>query len=135
MATVRELEQQIRQLRSRMEAHGLFMEDLETMKLPERSDHIPFGSSGHMAFLGLSRVEDPEEVQEDGNEVYKSPKTGRHYTLVDEMSAVQMMRPMDPDKGIKLVLRQKVNAFESGPPPVPDDAPAMFIPPGMERIR
>lgn len=135
MANVRELEQQIIDLRAMMEEHGLFVESLETMKMPERRDHIPFGSAAHMSFLGLTLVDDPEEERESGYEVYKSIKTGRHYRLLYEMSAIQMMRPMDPDKAIKLVLRQKVNAFESGPPPVPDDAPAMFIPPGMERIR
>lgn len=100
----------------------------------ERPDYIGFGTPKHQAFLGLETVEDVPAAKADGYTVLKGRETDQNYRLVDEMGAVQMMRPIDPDKAVLLVLRQKINTFEAGTPEPPEGAPAIFRPPGMRLI-
>ena len=131
MATNKELEQRIAQLeRALAAATSGAGTQRQPVRLPEkeRRDYVPFGSDGHRAFLGLELVDDVEEAKANLFAVYKSPDTGKHYRLVDEMQAVQTMRPMDPDKAILMVLRQKVTAFESGEPQPFPGAPPRFDP-------
>jgi hypothetical protein len=132
MATQKDLEQRVAQLERRLAAQGIDPQASAGDVVPpeQRRDYIEFGSDKHMAFLGLARVEDAEEARRNLYTVYTSPETGDAYRLVDEMQAVQAMRPMDPDKGILMVLRQKVSAFESGPPQPFPGAPPRFNPEG-----
>ena len=132
MATTRELEQRIAQLEQLLaEALGTGTRQ-QTRRVPEeeRLDHVPFGSDKHLAFLGLDKVDDVAEAQKSLYVVHTSPESGDSYRLTDEMQAVQAMRPMDPDKAILMVLRQKVAAFESGTPKPFPGAPPRFNPEG-----
>ena len=92
----------------------------------KRPDYMEFGSPEHAIFLGLVPIESADEAEE--RTVYKSRKTERLYCLDDEIAAVRFFPGVDPDKAILLVLRQKVNTFESGPPQVPAHAPPMWTP-------
>ena len=133
MPTNTELEKRIKQLEQQLaEALGIGTREQAPRRVPEkqRRDHIPFGSDGHLAFLGLERVDDVEEARKNLFVVYTSPESATSYRLIDEMQAVQMMKPMDPDKAILMVLRQKVSAFESGEPEPFPGAPARFNPEG-----
>lgn len=127
MATTKELEDRIAQMEAQLARAGLAVPPRPASDT-ERADYIPFGSAGHMAYLGLATVDDIAEAHEAGQTVITSRKTGKTYRLVDEMSAAMMMRPMDPDKAILLVLKGKIDSFESGAPKAPDDAPPLFAP-------
>lgn len=86
----------------------------------ERADYIPFGSPEHAGYLGIVEVESEKQAKDEGFEVtYKSPKTGKLYRLADELGASVHHPEWPPEVAAKTVLRQKVSAFESGPPPVP----------------
>ena len=132
MATTnKELEQKIVHLEQLLARHGIGEKPLEPGAIPpeERSDYIEFGSDKHMVFLGLERVVDIEEAKANSFIVYTSP-TKKSYRLTDEVSAARMMLPLDPPKGILMILREKVSSFESGPPKPFKGAPERFIPPG-----
>ena len=131
MPTTKELEQKIDELTALVARHGIRDSPTERGAIPpeERSDYIEFGSDKHAAFLGLERVDDIEEAEKSGYIVYTSPK-GKSYRLLDEVGAARMMLPLDPPKGILMILREKVSSFESGPPKPFKGAPARFIPPG-----
>ena len=131
MATNKELEKQIAQLTALLAAHGIGTQAQARGDIPleERQDYIPFGSDKHLTFLGLAKVGDVEEAQKNRYTVYASA-SGTSYRLLDELGAALMMRPLDPDKGILLVLRQKISSFESGRPEPFPGAPTRFIPPG-----
>ena len=131
MATNKELEQKIAHLEQLLARAGIGERPLAPGVVPpeERSDHIPFGSDKHLAFLGLAVVDDVEAAQKNRLTVYTSD-SGKSYRLTDELGAARLMVPLDPDKGILLVLREKVSSFESGPPKPFKGAPARFIPPG-----
>jgi hypothetical protein len=131
VATQKELEQRIAELEQLLASRGIVAEPVARSRRPEdQPDYIPFGSDKHMAFLGLERVEDMAQAEKLRQVVHVSPDTGTAYRLIDEMAAAQLMRPMDPDKSILLVLRQKVSSFESGMPEPFPGAPVRFIPPG-----
>jgi hypothetical protein len=132
MATQKELEQRLAQLETELAAlKGSERERTPGFVPPEqRRDYIEFGSDEHLAFLGLEKVADVEQARANLYTVYTSPDTGTAYRLIDEMQAVQIMRPMDPDKSILMVLRQKVSSFESGPPRPFPGAPPRFNPEG-----
>jgi hypothetical protein len=133
MATQKELEQKVAQLEQQIAAlaGGRLVEPIAGFVPPEqRRDYIEFGSDGHLGFLGLAYVDNIEEAKTNLYTVYISPDTKKAYRLIDEMQAVQAMRPMDPDKSILMVLRQKVSAFESGPPKPFPGAPPRFNPEG-----
>lgn len=85
----------------------------------ERADYIAFGSPEHMGFLGLAEAKDEKEAAASSTYgvTHKSPKTGRVYYLVDELSAIVAHRELEPRSAIELWLRQKVSSFESGGPP------------------
>jgi len=135
MATkAQELTDRVAQLEAALEALGAIIPS-EPVEDTDRPDYIAFGSPRHMAFLGIETVEDVSAAKESGYTVLKGRESDVQYRLVDEMSAVQLMRPMDPDKAILLVLRQKINAFESGKPQPPENAPKIFSPPGMQLYR
>lgn len=127
MATTKELEDRVAQLEAQLKQAGLSAPPKPASDA-DRADFIPFGSAKHLTFLGLVVVDDLEEAREAGQTVITSRKTGVSFRLADEMSAAMMMRPMDPDKAILLVLKGKIDSFESGAPKAPDDAPPLFAP-------
>ena len=131
MATNKELEQQIAHLEQLLARAGIGERPQEPGVVPpeERSDYIEHGSDKHLAFLGLERVGDIEEAKASGFVVYTSPKD-KSYRLLDEVGAARLMLPLEPSKGILMILREKVSSFESGPPKPFAGAPARFIPPG-----
>jgi hypothetical protein len=93
----------------------------------QRADYIELGSDKHRAWLGIEVVESVEVARKQGfNVTYESPKTGKTYRLMDELSGFEN-RP-DPEKAALNVLRQKVSSLESGPPQVPADAPPLWTP-------
>lgn len=132
MATQRELEQRIAQLEQLLAARGISAEAQSPGYVPpeQRSDYVEFGSDKHLAFLGLEKVGDVEEAKASAFTVYHSPETGTDYRLLDEMGAALSLHGMDPEKAILMVLRQKVSAFESGPPKPFPGAPPRFNPEG-----
>ena len=131
MATNKELEQQIAELTALLARAGIGPQPLEPGAIPpeQRSDYIEFGSDKHAAFLGLERVDNIEEAEKSGYIVYTSPKD-KSYRLLDEVGAARLMLPLEPSKGILMILREKVSSFESGRPKPFAGAPARFIPPG-----
>jgi len=131
MATQRELEQKVAQLEQLLVQYGIVAApDARAMRLEDRPDYIAFGSDKHLAFLGLLKVDDVEAAIQNRYTIFTSPDTGQTYRLIDEMNAALMMRPMDPDKAILMILRQKVSSFEAGEPQPFPGAPARFNPKG-----
>lgn len=126
VATIKELQREIAELRT-MLAQVIGLPPVQEPSDPTlRPDFIEFGSSEHAVFLGLVPIDSTEEAEERA--VYQSPRTKRLYCLDDEIAAVRFFPGVDPDKAILLLLRQKVNVFESGSPQVPENAPAMWEP-------
>ena len=86
------------------------------------SDYVEFGSDRHAMLLGLRKAEKDDELQRDG------------WTLEDLTAFGPAARP----EYLREVLRQKVSALGSGPPPTPqsDDplgphyAPSILDPAG-----
>jgi len=125
--TNRELQQEIAELRTLLEQlTGVPRSTAEPADPKDRPDFIEFGSPQHAVFLGIVPIKTVDQAEE--RTVYTSPRTGALYCLDDEIAAVRFFPGVDPDKAILLVLRQKVNVFESGPPEVPDHAPPMWEP-------
>jgi hypothetical protein len=128
MATVRELEKQVKALQSALERAGI-RSPVEPAQRPEdRADYIAPGSPEHAIFLGLVEVKDVEQAEAGGYTVYTSPSTSVVWRLEDETRPLSLYPGMDPEKAIRAVLRQKVSAFESGKPEIPDYAPPMWVP-------
>lgn len=126
MPTNRELEQEIAELRKMLaQLVGVPMAT-EPTDPTKRADYIEYGSPAHAIFLGLIPLETMDQAEE--RTTYTSPRTQKLYCLDDEIAAVRFFQGVDPDKAILLVLRQKVNVFESGPPQVPEHAPPMWQP-------
>ena len=122
MASVKDLEKQVDELRKLLEQRGIVVpEPAESGPGP---DYIEFGSAQHAALLGLVEATDEDE----GLTIFTSPTSGRKFRLVDENEPLRTYPAMDPDKSAQIVLRQKVNELEGGPPPVPDGAPPMWRP-------
>jgi len=127
---VKALREQVAQMQAMLEQLGVVPPD-KAARPEERSDYIAFGSEEHATFLGLIEVKDLDAAKEDQYTFLAARESDRHFRLADEMAAIRMMRPIEPTKAIKLVLRQKINCLESGIPQPPPDAPAIFSPPGM----
>jgi hypothetical protein len=130
MATNKELEQRVAQLERALAMATGNVPRSGRVPEAERRDYIEFGSEKHLAFLGLEKVDDVAAAEKNRYVVYTSPDTDQVYRLLDEMGAAAMLRPMDPDKAILMVLRQKVSSFESGPPKPFPGAPPRFNPEG-----
>ena len=129
MATkVSELEAQIRELRALMEAQGIRV-PLAAAEGEPRPDYVEFGSDQHAALLGLVEVVDGEDTSDFFT--YTSPASGRTFRLSDEYEPARTFPAMDPEKSARIVLRQKVGSLESGEPPIPKHAPAMWEPRDM----
>lgn len=89
----------------------------------DRPDYVEFGSPRHAAILGLLRIENNDVVDFI---TFTSPVNGQVYRLEDEVTP--FMHYSDPSQVARLVLRQKVSEFEAGAPPVPENAPLMWMP-------
>jgi len=126
MPTNTELQSELDGLKKLLRNAGLLREPRPANR---QTDYIEFGSPRHAALLGLVEVKDTEreQAQKDGYTLYIG-KSGRVWRLDDEIAALRHYPGIDPPKAILVVLRQKVNEIESGPPKVPEDAPPMFDP-------
>ena len=128
MASVRELEKQVKALQEALERAGI-RPPVEPAQRPEdRADYIAPGSPEHAIFLGLEQVDDVQQAEAEGYTVYTSPRTGTSWRLEDETRPLSLYPGMDPDKAIRSVLRQKASAFEQSEPVIPDHAPPMWQP-------
>lgn len=92
----------------------------------DRADYIAHGSPQHVQFVGLKVVD--EEDDPTGFATFTSKGTGITYRLEDEFGAVTAYPGVDPDKAALLLLRQKINEIEAGPPPIMDRAAEMWQP-------
>ena len=135
MATNKELEREVQELRKLVaQVMGVEVANISaTEDVTQRADYIPHGSDKHRQFLGLIEVNDLEDAKRNEYVLYESPDTGKVWRLEDELTPIQAFPGVDPDKVIKMFLRQKVSSFESGPPEVPDYAPPLFVPPPSAR--
>jgi len=124
MATSKDLERQVEEMRALLADHGIRPRP-EAVPLTERPDYIAHGSDRHAALLGLV------EVAEGDSRVtiatYTSPQSGRAFALEDEMDALRHYPGIDPVRAVQLVLQQKCNELEIAPT-VPANAQAMFQP-------
>jgi len=91
-----------------------------------QTDYMEFGSDEHRCYLGLVLVDKDDDPT--GYTTYTSQSTKRIYRLEDEIGVVSLHPGMDPEKAAIIVLRQKINELEGGPPPVPDNAPSLWQP-------
>lgn len=121
-ATIQQLQAQLDEIQALLAKAGITLPVEPAADPKDRVDYIEFGSPEHAAFLGLVKVEEAESERL----TYTSPKTGDIYALEDEVTP--FMGYPDPKQVAELVLRQKVSSFESGPPPIPEGAPPMWIP-------
>jgi len=121
MATVKELEEQLRTLQQTLEAHGIRQPAPAATRPEDRADYFAHGSDKHAAFLGLV----PAEPGDGDHITYTSPRTGRTFRLEDEIT--QFMTYHDPEKAAQLTLQQKVNELEIEPE-VPEDARPIWRP-------
>ena len=125
MTNVKDLEQQVADLKRLLAMHGI--REAEQFVPPETApDYIAHGSAEHVAFLGLVEVGEKDDASDFTT--FTSPETKRVYRLLDEVEAVRHFPGIDPEKAARLLLRQKVNSLESGKPQAPPDAPPMWKP-------
>jgi hypothetical protein len=124
MSKIEELQEQVKSLTSILVQSGLMP------RLAHRPEHAPdyiaHGSPQHAVFLGLVGVDDEDAARADGYTVYRSRTSGNAWRLDDEIGVMHHYPGVDPAKAALLVLRQKVNELESGPPQPPANAPEMF---------
>jgi len=133
MANRNDLEQQVEQLRRQnerltaaLEASGILAPQAPAGEdVTQRADYIEHGSAAHAALLGLVEVADPASHE---GATFTGPQSGIVWALADEYEPVRMYPGMDPDKSVRLVLRQKVGELEQGRPPVPENAPPLWRP-------
>lgn len=121
-ATIQQLQAQLDEIQALLAKAGITLPVEPVTDPKDRADYIEFGSPEHAAFLGLVKVKEAESDRL----AFTSPKTGDIYVLEDEVTP--FMGYPDPKQVAGLVLQQKVSSFESGPPPIPEDAPTMWVP-------
>ena len=121
MATTKQLEAELQQLKSMLEAQGIRAPVPLAEKPEDRADFFEHGSDKHAAFLGLV----PAKSGDEDHITFTSPRNGNTYRLEDEIT--QFMNYHDPEKAAQLTLQQKVNELEIKPE-VPDTALPMWRP-------
>jgi len=126
MATSKELEQRVQQLEALLERAGLAVKP-RSDKPEDRPDYIEWGSKKHAAFLGLVLLEDGQEPPIGQRHILPG-KDKQLYCLEDELGAMRFYPNLSLDEVVPVVLRQKINVFESDIPPIPDNAPTMWTP-------
>jgi hypothetical protein len=126
MAKLEDLQSELERMRAILVDAGL----LPKQKPEHNHDYIAHGSMEYAAMIGLVAVSDTEldQAKRDGYTVYISPKTKQAWRLEDEIGALRFYPGVEPKQACLVVLRQKVNGLESGPPRVPANAPPMFNP-------
>ena len=125
--TNQELEQRVRDLEKLLATRGIVARPAAaSAEDAERLNYIEFGSEQHAVLLGVLPVEDVAATEKGGDYVYTSPKTGKSYRLEDQVTP--FMHFPDPAQVARLVLRQRISVLEAGPPPIPEDAPALWNP-------
>ena len=126
MASNKELEQRVAELENLLARRGIVAPPGRVDEGTESHNYVPFGSERHAVLLGILPVEDVEKAKEYEYYVYTSPTTGKSYRLEDQVT--QFMHYPDPAQVARLVLQQKINVFEAGPPPPPDGALPLWNP-------
>lgn len=122
--TVKQLEAQVKELQAAL-AGVLGREVVQTAYDPtaQQPDFIAHGSPEHAALLGLVEV---DGASDDDFITYTSLNSKHTFRLEDQVTA--FMHFADPMQVAKLTLRQKVSELEAGVPPVPDNAPKLWVP-------
>lgn len=134
MATNRELEQEVQQLRADLQRAVQIMEAAGLVQPPvsddprDRPDFVDFGpdSPKYAAMLGLVILEEGQEPPMGQMHIAKG-QFGI-YCLEDEIGAMGKYPGLSLDEAVPVILRQKINSYESGQPPVPANAPPMWTP-------
>ena len=124
MPTNKELEKRVSDLENLLRRAGISMPREVSDDPTQRPDYIEPGGEGHLAFLGLVRV-NPDESDEVGFDK-RTGKDGTVYRLVDPVGPY--VGYADPGQAARIALLQKVENFESGPATVHDKALEMFVP-------
>jgi len=127
MATNRELEQQIQQLKALLASAGITAAVAPSDEPEDRPDYIAFGSEQHATFLGLVLLAEGEEPPQGQTHILTG-RDGQLYCLEDELGAMRFYPGLSLDEVAPVVLRQKINCLEGGPPPIPANAPKMWTP-------
>jgi hypothetical protein len=122
VATVKDLEREIADLKAAMAASGI--RTAASAEPGKAKDFVAYGSAEHAALLGLVEVEEGDSASL--YITFTSPVTGKTYRLEDEVTP--FLRYPDPGQMAKLVLRQKVSSFESGEAKIPEEVPSMWSP-------
>jgi len=126
LATNRELETRVQQLEALLERAGIAVRS-ESDEPQFRPDYIEFGSPEHAGFLGLVLLEDGQTPPQGQTHILAG-KDGQLYCLEDELGAMRFYPGLSLDEVAPVVLRQKINVLEGGPPPIPANAPSMWRP-------
>ena len=127
MATVRELEVQVRQLQEMLARAEITAQAPEITEPSDRPDYIGFGTPEHATFLGLVLLEDGQEPPQGQRHILKGT-SGQLYCLEDELGAMRFYPGLSLDEVVPVVLRQKINCHEAGVPAPPANAPDMWRP-------
>ena len=127
MATNRELEARVQQLEQMLAQFGIAAAPPPSDDPTARPDYIAFGSQEHATFLGLVLLDDGQEPPQGQTHILKG-KDGQLYCLEDELGAMRFYPGLSLSEVAPVVLRQKINCLEGGPPSIPDNAPAMWTP-------
>lgn len=123
---VKELEARLHELEQLLAAQGIRAPRQTATQEGPRPDYVAFGSPQHAAILGLVEVAEGEDTADVFT--YTSPNTAKTYRLADEYEPARTFPAMDPEKSARLLLKQKVGSLESGEPPIPENAPALWQP-------
>jgi hypothetical protein len=123
VATVKDLEREIAELKAAMSASGI-RTATASAEPGMAKDYVAYGSAEHAALLGLVEMKEGDDASL--YITFTSPVTGKTYRLEDEITP--FLRYPDPGQMAKLVLRQKVSSFESGEVRIPEDTPSMWSP-------
>jgi len=129
MATNKQLEAEIQQLRAMLEQLGIAAVQSAPSDDPrDAPDFFDWGSPEHAVFLGLVVLSEGETAPMGQQHIIPGQIPGNVYCLEDELGAMRFYPGLSLDQVVPVVLRQKINSFESGAPKVPDTAPSMWTP-------
>jgi len=127
VATNRELEQRVQQLETLLARAGIAAAIAPSDQPEDRPDYIAFGSEQHATFLGLVLLSEGEEPPQGQTHILTG-RDGQLYCLEDELGAMRFYPGLSLDEVAPVVLRQKINCLEGGPPSIPANAPTMWTP-------
>lgn len=124
MGKIEELQEQVNVLTALLAKAGLLPKAQSTSE--HAPDYVAHGSAKHAAMIGLAEVTDIEQAKKAGYIMYTG-KSGKTWRLEDEIGATRFYPGVDPTKAMLMTLRQKVAVIEAGAPPIPQDAPPMYV--------